>query len=233
MSVRKNAPSPLRLTLPAAAIRRLREAGIYCTPEISLEFQRTSKRYVLRGRESGGATKQIGRYVTFCGEQGQRLPWFLRPDSVTPNAEHAIVIAPALVSVEMFRIEHTYELLIAQHQVHTVKEGSRPTISTRVVFRGWQGQLPVDLVEKDRGLPGESRPSSSVERGAQAVAGCFCGRGSGRNPWVKLWAVRTFALLNCAKKWRRYRYCSGRRLCRGQGISHCAVQSEKIAENGG
>ena len=67
MSVRKNAPSPLRLTLPAAAIRRLREAGIYCTPEISLEFQRTSKRYVLRGRESGGATKQIGRYVTFCG----------------------------------------------------------------------------------------------------------------------------------------------------------------------
>ena len=40
MSVRKNAPSPLRLTLPAAAIRRLRESGIYCTPEISLEFQR-------------------------------------------------------------------------------------------------------------------------------------------------------------------------------------------------
>ena len=158
MSVRKNAPSPLRLTLPAAAIRRLREAGIYCTPEISLEFQRTSKRYVLRGRESGGATKQIGRYVTFCGEQGQRLPWFLRPDSVTPNAVHAIVIAPALVSVEMFRIEHTYELLIAQHQVHTVKEGSRPTISTRVVFRGWQGQLPVDLVEKDRGLAGRIAP---------------------------------------------------------------------------
>ena len=158
MSVRKNAPSPLRLTLPAAAIRRLREAGIYCIPEISLEFQRTSKRYVLRGRESGGATKQIGRYVTFCGEQGQRLPWFLRPDSVTPNAEHAIVIAPALVSVEMFRIEHTYELLIARHQVHTVKEGSRPTISTRVVFRGWQGQLPVDLVEKDRGLAGQIAP---------------------------------------------------------------------------
>ena len=158
MSVRTHPPSSLRLTLPAAAIRRLREVGIYCTPEISLEFQRTVKRYVLRGRESGGAVKHIGRYVTFCGDQGQRLPWFLRPDSVTPNAEHAIVIAPALVSVEMFRIEHTYELLVARHQIHTVKEGSRPTISSRVVFRGWQGQLPVDLVEKDRGLAGRIAP---------------------------------------------------------------------------
>ena len=68
------------------------------------------------------------------------------------------MIAPALVSVEMFRIEHTYELLVAQHQIHTVKEGSRPTISSRVVFRGWQGQLPVDLVEKDRGLAGRIAP---------------------------------------------------------------------------
>jgi len=165
MSVRTNPPSSLRLTLPAAAIRRLREVGIYCTPEISLEFQRTVKRYVLRGRESGGAVKHIGRYVTFCGDQGQRLPWFLRPDSVTPNAEHAIVIAPALVSVEMFRIEHTYELLVARHQVHTVKEGSRPTISSRVVFRGWQGQLPLDLVERDRALAGRIAPEFFTRAG--------------------------------------------------------------------
>ena len=165
MSARANAQSPLRLTLPAAAIRRLREAGIYCTPEISLEYQRAGKRYVLRGRESGGAVRQMGRYVTFCGEQGQRLAWFLRPDSVTPNAEHAIVIAPALVSVEMFRIEHTYELLVARHQIHTVKEGTRPTVLSRVVFRGWQGQLPLDLFEKDRAFAGQIAPEFFTRAG--------------------------------------------------------------------
>ena len=165
MSARANAQSPLRLTLPTAAIRRLREAGIYCTPEISLEYQRAGKRYVLRGRESGGAVRQIGRYVIFCGEQGEQLPWFLRPDSVTPNAEHAIVIAPALVSVEMFRIEHTYELLVARHQIHTVKEGTRPTVLSRVVFRGWQGQLPLDLFEKDRALAGQIAPEFFTRAG--------------------------------------------------------------------
>ena len=163
MSVK--AHSPLRLTLPAAAIKRLQEAGIYCTPETSLEFQRTGKRYVLRGRESGGAVRQIGRYVTFCGEQGQRLPWFLRPDSVTSNAEHAIVIAPEFVSVEMFRVEHTYELLVALHQIHRAKEGTRPTVSSRVIFRGWQGQLPLDLVEKDRALAGQLAPEFFTRSG--------------------------------------------------------------------
>jgi hypothetical protein len=165
MSVRTITKPPLRLTLPGAAIKRLREAGIYCTPEISLEFQRADKRYVLRGRESGGAVRQLGRYVTFCGEQGQRLAWFLRPDSVTPNAEHAIVIAPALVSVEMFRVEHTYELLVARHQIHPVKEGARPRVMSRVVFRGWQGQLPLDLAEKDRAIAGHIAPEFFTRAG--------------------------------------------------------------------
>ena len=165
MSARANVKTPLRFTPPAAAIRRLREAGIYCTPEISLEFQRSGKRYVLRGRESGGAVKQIGRYVAFCGEQGERLPWFLRPDSVTPNAEHAIVITSALVSVEMFRIEHTYELLVARHQIHTVKENTRSSVLSRVVFRGWQGQLPLDLFEKDRVVAGQIAPEFFTRAG--------------------------------------------------------------------
>jgi hypothetical protein len=42
----------LRLTLPAAAVDRLRKAGIYCTPNITVEFQHATKRHVLRGRES-------------------------------------------------------------------------------------------------------------------------------------------------------------------------------------
>ncbi len=155
----------LRLTLPAAAVERLRKSGIYCTPNITVEFQQATKRHVLRGRESGGAIKQFGHYVTFCGEGGERLPWFVRPDSLTSNGDHAIVLAPALVSVEALRVEHTYELLIARHELRAAKEGARPQIWSQLVFRGWQGQLPLDLVEKDRSEAGKIAPEFFTRAG--------------------------------------------------------------------
>jgi hypothetical protein len=155
------------LTLPAAAVQRLRKAGIYCTPNITVEFQQATRRHVLRGRESGGATKQFGHYVTFCGEGGERLPWFVRPDSLTSNGDHAIVLAPALVSVEALRVEHTYELLIVRHELRAAKEGARPRLRSQVVFRGWQGQLPLDLVEKDRSVAGKIAPEFFT-RGGEA-----------------------------------------------------------------
>jgi hypothetical protein len=155
----------LRLTLPAAAVERLRKSGIYCTPNITVEFQHATKRHVLRGRESGGAIKQFGHYVTFCGEGGERLPWFVRPDSLTSNGDHAIVLAPALVSVEALRVEHTYELLIARHELRAAKEGARPQIWSQLVFRGWQGQLPLDLVEKDRSEAGKIAPEFFTRAG--------------------------------------------------------------------
>jgi hypothetical protein len=148
----------LRLTIPSTAVQRLRKSGIYCTPNITVEFQQTTKRHVLRGRESGGAVKEFGHYVTFCGEAGERLPWFVRVDSLTSNGDHAIVLAPVLVSVEMLRVEHTYELMIARHGLRAEKEGARPRIWSQLVFRGWQGQLPLDLVEKDRSAAGKIAP---------------------------------------------------------------------------
>jgi len=154
-----------RLTLPAAAVQRLRKAGIFCSPGITIEFQQANKRHVLRGRESGGAVKEFGHYVTFCGDAGERLPWFVRPDSLTANGDHAIVIAPALVSIEAVRVEHTYELLIARHELRAEKEGARPRIWSRVVFRGWQGQLPLDLVEKDRSVAGQIAPEFFTRAG--------------------------------------------------------------------
>jgi hypothetical protein len=158
MTQNKKSPPLQRLTLPAAAVQRLRKAGIFCSPGITIEFQQASKRHVLRGRESGGAVKEFGHYVTFCGDGGERLSWFVRPDSLTANGDHAIVIAPALVSIEALRVEHTYELLIARHELRVEKEGARPRIWSRVVFRGWQGQLPLDLVEKDRSVAGQIAP---------------------------------------------------------------------------
>ena len=155
----------LRLTLPSAAVQRLRKSGIYCTPSITIEFQQATKRHVLRGRESGGAIKEFGHYVSFCGEGGERLPWFVRPDSLTSNGDHAIVLAPVLVSVEALRVNHTYELLIARHELRAEKEGARPRIQSQLVFRGWQGQLPLDLVEKDRSVAGKIAPEFFTRAG--------------------------------------------------------------------
>jgi hypothetical protein len=165
MTQNKKSPALQRLTLPAAAVQRLRKAGIFCNPGITIEFQQSAKRHVLRGRESGGAVKEFGHYVTFCGDGGERLPWFVRPDSLTANGDHAIVIAPALVSIEEVRVEHTYELLIARHELRAEKEGARPHIWSRVVFRGWQGQLPLDLVEKDRSVAGQISPEFFTRAG--------------------------------------------------------------------
>ena len=148
----------MRLTLPAPAVQRLRKAGIYCRPAVTIEFQQATKRHVLRGRESGGAIREFGHYVSFCGAGGERLPWLVRPDSLRANGDHAIVIAPSLVSIEALRIEHTYELLIVRHELRAEREGARPRISSRLVFRGWQGQLPLDLVDKDQSIAGQIAP---------------------------------------------------------------------------
>jgi hypothetical protein len=139
-------------------MKRLTEAGIRCIPDIGLEYQRAANRYVLRGRESGGAVKELGRYVGFCGEEGEPLGWFLKPDSLTVNSDHAIVLAPAFARIEIFRYEHTYELLITRHRIVESGEGKRPKAASELVFRGWQGQLPLDLVMKDKALAGTIAP---------------------------------------------------------------------------
>jgi hypothetical protein len=139
-------------------MKRLTEGSIRCIPDVSLEYQRAAKRYVLRGRESGGAVKELGRYVSFCGAEGEPLGWFLKPDSLTVNSDHAIVLAPAIVSIEMFRYEHTYELLITRYRIVEGVERMRPKAASELVFRGWQGQLPLDLVTKDKALAGSIAP---------------------------------------------------------------------------
>jgi len=165
MNPKKQDNDLLRLKLPANAVQRLRRAGIYCSPGVTIEFQQQTKRHVLRGRESGGATKEFGHYVSFCGLGGERLPWFVRPDSLVANGDHAVVIAPSLVSVEVLRVEHTYELLIARHELRAEREGVRPRVWSKLLFRGWQGQLPLDLVEKDRSVAGQIAPEFFTRAG--------------------------------------------------------------------
>lgn len=125
--------------------RRLQEVGVLCLPEVSLQHQALARRSVLRGVESGGAVKDIGRYVTFCDEKGERLAWLQPIDSVGVNGRHALVIAPHLLSVEVFRVRNTYDVLIAKYAAIQNTDGRRGRIESSVVFRGRQGYLPLDL----------------------------------------------------------------------------------------
>jgi hypothetical protein len=65
-------------------------------------------------------------------------------------------------------------LLIARHELRAAKEGARPRIWSRPVFRGWQGQLPLDLVEKDRAVAGKIAPEFLTRAGdARQLPGQF------------------------------------------------------------
>jgi hypothetical protein len=142
------------LILPRRAIRRLIDAGIYSEASVTLEHQHLAGRYVVRGVESGGANAEIGRYVTFADEKGGQLA-FLHPlDSIGVNGVHAIVVAPVLVRVEMFRAGRTYRLLITQHQPRAALNGRRPSLESRVLFDGSDGYLDLELWKTDRELAG-------------------------------------------------------------------------------
>ena len=133
------------LVLPRKALRRLAEAGIFAQPSVSLECQQLAGRYVVRGVESGGAVEALGRYVTFCGEQGEQLGWLHPLDSIGVNGVHALVVAPVLVRVEMFRRRHTYDLLITRHAPGPKSNGKWPSLESTTLFRALDGYLELDL----------------------------------------------------------------------------------------
>ncbi|MDE3180899.1 MAG: hypothetical protein KGM47_14730 [Acidobacteriota bacterium] len=133
------------LLLPRKALRRLAEAGIFAQPSVTLEYQQLAMRYVVRGVESGGAVEAFGRYVTFCGEQGEALAWLHPLDAIGVNGVHALVVAPVLVRVEMFRRGHTYDLLITRHAPGTRANGKRPGLESTTLFRALAGYLELDL----------------------------------------------------------------------------------------
>jgi hypothetical protein len=144
------------LTLPKRVLRRLNEAGIFAQSQVSLEHQHLAKRYVVRGIESGGAVKDLGRYVTFCGPDGEPLPYLHPIDAIGVNGVHAVVVAAILVRIELFRTGRTCQLLITKHEPGTVEHGRRPPLENRVLFRGVNGLVDLDLLRTGSGLAGQS-----------------------------------------------------------------------------
>lgn len=105
----------LGLRLPRHALSVLRERGIFAQASVGLHYQNLGKRYVVRGVESGGGAGDVGRYVTFAQENGDRIECLHRVESIGVNGPHAVAVAPVLVRLDMLRKGRTYELLITRH----------------------------------------------------------------------------------------------------------------------
>jgi hypothetical protein len=157
------------LRLPALTLKRLRGAGIYCQPSISIEHQHLAKRYVLRGVESGGAVADLGAYSSFVDEHGTAVGWLQRVDSVGVNGVHAVVVAPVLVRVEMLRVERTYDLLITRHSLVTIGADQRPRLESSIAFYGRRGTLEMELWGKDAAYRGTVAPVFYSRAGEIAV----------------------------------------------------------------
>ena len=135
----------VRLVLPKMMVRKLEGAGVYCQTWVTAERQMRAGRWVLRGVESGGSTREVGRYISFFSPDGGRLPWLQKMDRVGSNGVHAVLVGDELVSVEMARIEQTYELLIVRYTLGAPGPAKKPPIESKVVFRGIDGQLSEEL----------------------------------------------------------------------------------------
>jgi hypothetical protein len=144
------------LTLSRQVLRRLHNAGIVAQSSVTLEYQQLSLRYVVRGIESGGAVKDIGRYVTFCGSNGEPLEYLHPIDAVGVNGVHAVVVAPILVRIELFRVGRTCQLLITRLEPGKAETGRRPSLANTVLFRGVNGFLHSEQPER------EMSPTDSV-----------------------------------------------------------------------
>lgn len=127
------------LRLPALALKRLRESGIFCDPSVSIQHQNGAQRYVIRGVESGGAVQEIGAYCSFVGPDGSALSFLQRIQSVGRNGLHAVVVALELVRLQMFRNEQTYQLLITRHRLESAQDSKRPTLVNTILFHGING----------------------------------------------------------------------------------------------
>ena len=147
------------LRLSRQALRVLKDRGIFAYSPITLQHQHLANRYVVRGLESGGAVGDVGRYVTFAGENGQPIECLHPVEAIGVNGVHAVVVAPVLVRIDMLRKGRTYELLITRHQPNKVEDGQRPQLETTILFRGVHGRLELDLSGKDKAQSGTVMPT--------------------------------------------------------------------------
>ena len=96
------------------------------------------------------------------------MAWLQRVDSVGVNGVHAIVVARALVRIEMLRVQRTYDILITRHRLHTSGRGQRPRLESSILFYGRRGTLEMELWGKDGAFRGTVCPAF-FSRSGEAV----------------------------------------------------------------
>jgi hypothetical protein len=156
------------LTLPEPTRKEIRKTGVYCRSTIQLVYQLQSRRWALRGEEAGGAVASIGHYVGFTDPDGQPLPWTQRIQNFMPNGVHAVVVAPELCRVEMYRYENTYDVLITRHTL-SPHQNARPKIESKIVFFRRAGTLTTELWGKDSAFLGGARPFFFKKNGEEEL----------------------------------------------------------------
>ena len=145
--------------LPERTRRHLHEVGIWCDANLSVEHQKSTGRWLIRGRESGGAVAELGRYIGFCGEDGCALPWLYRVKNFMPNGFHAVVLTPdPLVRLDLYRFETSYDLLLTRHWLHREKENERPRLWNESLFTARYGTIDWELWGKDKRYRGGIAP---------------------------------------------------------------------------
>jgi hypothetical protein len=137
-----------RLVLPKAMLRRLDSAGIYCQTWVTVERQAQADRWVLRGVESGGANREVGRFISFFASDGRQLQWLQKLDRISGNGAHSVVVAAEFVSVEAARVDQTYQVLIVRHRLGSAGPGKRPKAESAALFHGIDGHLPAELLKQ-------------------------------------------------------------------------------------
>ena len=164
------------IRLPAVARKQLQAAGIYCEPAISIEHQRISKQYVLRGTESGGCAADIGEYCAYVAVDGTSLPWLQRAQSVGVNGVHAIVVAPAFARLQMFHTQGVCELLITRHELEG-KNNRPPLLSNRILFHARNGVWNPNAQHLPQFMTRAGEPLPLPERFCEAILRTSSGLG--------------------------------------------------------
>jgi len=85
------------------------------------------------------------------------------------NGVHAVVVAPVLVRIEVFRAGRTCQLLITKHEPGKVEHDRRPPLEHKILFRGVNGLVDLELLRAGGGLAGRSGMPEFWSRGGEVL----------------------------------------------------------------
>jgi len=156
------------LMLPAEIREEIHKTGIRCRPQVEIVHQDHANQWKLRAEESGGAVALLGHYAGFLNAYGIPMAWLQRVQNLLPNGTHAVVIESDLVRVEMFRYQHTYDLLITRHWLEK-KGGKRPELRSQLLYLGRKGTLATELWGRDAAFRGGAKPTFYTRSGENSA----------------------------------------------------------------